>query len=94
MDEVSLQRDVSRAARAQALIENDLLNEAFEALEESYFDAWRNSPSDGKDARERLWAACSVVTFVRKHLDTIIMNGQIAKADLEQIRATPSAYRA
>ena len=41
MSEDKLQASISRAARAQALLGNELLQEAFTKLEDDYTAAWK-----------------------------------------------------
>lgn len=91
-DELSLQRDASRAAKAQALVDNELIKEAFAVLEAAYYETWKASTLNDAEGRERLWQAAKIIGSVQAHLETIIVNGKLAKAELEQIRAAPSAY--
>jgi hypothetical protein len=45
MSEDKLQAAVSRGARAEALLQNELLQEAFAVLEHDYIDAWKMTPA-------------------------------------------------
>ena len=49
MSEDKLQAAISRGARAEALLNNDLLQEAFARLEQDYIEAWRISPARDTD---------------------------------------------
>ena len=85
MNEHKLQRDVARAAQAKALLENELVAEAFARLDADYLAAWRGSgPRDG-EARERLWLAIQVLGKVREHLGLVVVNGRLAQAELNQL---------
>ena len=44
MSEDKLEASISRAARAQALLGNELLQEAFTKLEDDYTAAWKTLP--------------------------------------------------
>jgi hypothetical protein len=87
VNEHQLLRDQERAARAQALLGNELLQEAFKTLEERYMRAWRDtgmSPND-THARERLFQAVNIVGKVREHLERVIEGGKLAKRQIEDI---------
>ena len=88
IDEHKLLRDNSRALGAQALLENDLLTEAFKTLEDSYTAAWRNTTIDDVSAREKLFLAINVIGKVRDHLTTAVVNGKLAQAELKQLADT------
>jgi hypothetical protein len=82
MNEDKLEAALSRAARAQALIDNELLGEAFDKLDAEYIRAWRGTPARDVMAREKLWQAVNVVGLVRDHLARIIADGKLAQAEL------------
>ena len=88
IDEHKLLRDNSRALGAQALLENDLLTEAFKTLEDSYTAAWRNTMIDDVSSREKLFLAINIVGKVRDHLTTAVVNGKLAQAELKQLADT------
>ena len=50
MNEPQLGEAVSKAVRAQDLLDNELLGEAFKGLEASYTAAWRATAIDGVGA--------------------------------------------
>lgn len=87
-DEIPLRRDVDRAARAQALLENDLLKGAFDKLEREYYEAWLNpevvAPTNVA-GRERLWQAAQIIGKVRAHLEQIMRDGKVAKAQIDAL---------
>ncbi|HEY1362643.1 MAG TPA: hypothetical protein VGF60_10390 [Xanthobacteraceae bacterium] len=68
MSEDKLNRDIVRGAHAHALMQNELLQEAFTRLEADYIAAWRLTPARDTDARERLWQAVNVLGKVKDHI--------------------------
>ncbi len=84
-DETALVRAMSRGERARALLESELLAEAFEALPKAYFDGWRNSPPRDTEGREKLWQAAQIVGLVKNHLEAVMANGGLAKRELDDI---------
>ena len=75
----------SRAARAQALANDDLLKEAFTTLEAEYTEFWKATPVRDQDARERVWQAIQVIGKVKGHLQTIIDDGKIANKRIAEL---------
>jgi hypothetical protein len=90
MDEVALTAKTSRAARAQALLNDELLKEAFATLDTEYVKAWRETSARDDDARQRYWQAVNVLGKVRDHLEQVVRDGRVAQADLERLAMTTS----
>src|SRR5262249_10343154 len=86
-EEIVLQRDVTQAGRAQALLDDKVLAEAFTLLEQGYIDAWRATKTDGGPDRERLFLAVNVIGKVREHLHLLVSSGSIARIELERLYA-------
>lgn len=88
IDEHKLLRENVRGSQAQAIIENELLIDAFETLEDSYIAAWRATRIDDTIGREKLFLAINVVGKVRDHLNSIIATGKLAQAQLDELAKT------
>jgi hypothetical protein len=84
-DESKLDLAAARALRAQALLEDELLIDAFRELEESYTAAWRASTVEDISGREKLFLAVNVVGKVRDHLAAAVTNGKLAQAELKEL---------
>jgi len=84
-DENKLDQAVAKGARAQDLLDNELLSEAFAGLENSYSSAWRATGIDDVVAREKLFLAINIVGKVRGHLIAIVTNGKLAQAELKEV---------
>jgi hypothetical protein len=76
---------MSRAARAQALLENELLRDAFRRLEDDYVAAWKTWPAADAAGRERLWQAVNVLGRVRDHLARMVADGKLAQRELSDL---------
>jgi hypothetical protein len=85
MTEDKLQTAISRGARAEALLGNELLQEAFIRLEQDYIEAWKISPARDTDGRERLWQAVNVVAKVRDHIVKVVNDGKLAQRHLNDL---------
>ena len=68
-----------RLQRAQALVNDELLNEAFETLRTELMDRWENSASTEVEARESIWLGLQLLARVRRHIHSIIETGEMAK---------------
>ena len=87
-DEARLDQATARAARAQELLDDELLSDAFGALEDSYVSAWRTTAIDDMAAREKLFLAINIVGKVRDHLAAAVANGKLAQTELKELAQT------
>lgn len=88
MNQDKLAQDAARAARAQSLLGNELLSEAFEALEAAYTAAWRATTVNDAAGREKLYLAVNIVGKVQEHLTTIVNDGKLAASQLRDLAQT------
>lgn len=86
-DELALRRDAARAARAKALLNDELFNEAFDSLRQRYVDLWVASDARDDDARARCWLGVKNLALVKEHLHRVIADGQLALKQIEVIEA-------
>ncbi|HLH96431.1 MAG TPA: hypothetical protein VKW08_15050 [Xanthobacteraceae bacterium] len=84
-DDFKLNADLARRARAEALIADELLQQAFARLEERYIEEWRITQFRDTDARERLWQAVNVVRKVKDHLARIVGDGKLAQREIDEL---------
>lgn len=84
-DEAGLDQAATKALRAQDLLDNEILTEAFDNLETSYVTAWRATAVDDVTGREKLFLAINIVGKVRDHLASIVANGKLAEAELREL---------
>ncbi len=84
-DEIALAKAQAKALRAQTLIGDELLVEAFTTLETSYIAAWRATLIDDVTGREKLFLAINVVGKVRDHLTNVVNDGKLAARELKDL---------
>ena len=84
-DEIKLNADLARRARAEALLQNEILQEAFVRLEDRYVEEWRACQFRDTDARERLWQAVNILGKVKNHLAKIVSDGKLAQREIDQL---------
>jgi hypothetical protein len=76
---------IHRASKAEALRKDEMLNEAFASLEDSYVAAWKSWPAGDTDGRERIWTAVNILGKVKEHLLTVVGGGKMARAELDAL---------
>ncbi len=92
-DEFTLQAATAKAARAQRLLADEHLTEAFTGLEEAYTSAWRSTTIDDVSGREKLFLAINIVGKVRGHLQKIVSDGSLAATELRILAQTAEAQQ-
>ena len=68
-----------RERRAQLLIDDELLKEAFDVLKEDLMNRWSNSGSTDLEARESIWLAMRLLDRIHGHINSIVETGHMAK---------------
>ena len=68
-----------RGRRARSLIEDPLLNEAFDTLKEDLMNRWNHSGSTDLEARVSIWLAMRLLDRIHGHINSIIESGHMAK---------------
>ena len=81
-DENKLHAARTRAMRAKALLDNELLNEAFASIEADLIAGWKLSQSRDTDGRERVWNALQAVGKVKDFLHAAVADGTVATREL------------
>lgn len=91
-DEHKLIRDNTRALGAQALLSNDLFNEALVSIERDLIEAWKVTPPRDTDGRERCWTAIQQLGKLKGYFETVLADGKLAKAQLKEIAERPKRF--
>jgi hypothetical protein len=81
MDKIETQ--VREGKRAQVLLNDPLLKQAFEDLLETYKQEIFNTSFTDDDKRRSLWMAYNMLDKIKGHLITIMESGKLAQKDLE-----------
>ena len=68
-----------RERRAQSLINDPLLKEAFDVLKEDLMNRWNHSGSTDLQARESIWLAMRLLDRIHGHINSIVETGHMAK---------------
>lgn len=92
-DEVKLRQDTDKAARAESLLRNELLTEAYERIEADLIKAWIASEPRDFDGRERCFLAVHANRKHKDYLESVVNNGKLAQAELKQLVETAERKR-
>jgi hypothetical protein len=84
----TLEESAGRGMRAERLLADELLVEAFKTLEEAYTSAWRSTTIDDVAGREKLFLAINIVGKVRDQLGKVASDGKLAAAELKRLAET------
>jgi hypothetical protein len=74
----------TRGQISSSLLENELLNEALDAIEKEVFDQWMQCPARDKEGKEALWQLAKTAQKFRGVLTGYIETGKLATAQLKQ----------
>ena len=86
MDDISLGLKEARGARAEALLKDDLLQEAFKVVHADYMAQWLKTEIKDTEIRERLWTAIRLLGQVELHLHKVFRDGKLATNDLAKVK--------
>jgi hypothetical protein len=84
-EEIKLLNEVERGRRAQDLLADPLLMEAFGTLEQAYTTAWAGTAVKAVEDREIVWRHMQSLRKVRSHLETAVRTGTMAKSQLNDL---------
>ena len=68
-----------RESRAQSLIDDELLKEAFDVLRKDLMNRWQQSGSTDLEARESIWLAMRLLDKIHGHITSIVETGHMNK---------------
>ena len=71
--------DEQREAKAKALLNDPIFNEAFDELKKDLMSRWDHSGSNELEARESIWLAMRLLDKIQLHIKSIIETGHMNK---------------
>ena len=74
----------TRGQISSSLLENELLQEALNAIEKEVIDCWEKCPAHDKDGKEALWQLFKTSKKFRNILTGYVETGKLATANLSQ----------
>lgn len=83
MNEGKLRDQVDRAARAETLLREPMITEAFETLEKEFVTAWKQSAIADQDARENIYQLLQALEAFKGHFAKVLEDGRLAEERLK-----------
>lgn len=83
VDRLTDQEALALGARAQALLEDELLAAAFDHVREDIINEWVNSEADDGQRREELWRQLRSLERVQQFLAHVLSNSHLIKHRIE-----------
>ena len=77
------EQQIREGKRAQVLLNDPLLKQAFEDLLETYKQEIFHTSFADDDKRRSLWMAYNMLDKIKGHLQSIMESGKLAQQDLE-----------
>lgn len=87
MNEGKAREKMERGTKAEALLRNEILREAFEYLEKEFVSAWKNSGVGDAENRERLYMLCQNLSALEGYIKSVIEDGKLARAALDELQS-------
>lgn len=84
--EDKLRRDMDRGTRAKALLQNELLQEAFDKIETFLITQWQESKASEPELREDAWRSQKLLKNLKSHLSHIVTTGDNANKELLRMK--------
>jgi hypothetical protein len=81
-----LQKQISEGQKAQLLLDEPLLKEAFNYLSDRYKSEIFNTSYSDHEQRQVLWMAYNMIDKVKGHLESVMTTGKLAAKELDQLQ--------
>ena len=86
MNEGKARDAVLRAEKAEALLRNELLTEAFDYLECQFVQAWKSSGIGEAEDRERIYQLSQNLEALKGYFQTVISDGKMAQSQIDEVK--------
>ena len=80
-----LETQLRQGKRAQVLLNDPLLKQAFEDLLETYKNEIFNTNFADDEKRRSLWMAYNMLDKIRGHLQSVMASGKLTQQELDQL---------
>lgn len=81
---MSLAEDVTRGARAEKLLQDPMLSEAFSLVREAIISKWERTPMRDLEGAHELKLMLKLLGDVRANLEQAVSDGKLAAEELKQ----------
>ena len=78
------EKEVRESEHAKALLEDPILQGAFDKMEKEYISKWKNTETKDKEERDILWQLVWAIGELRTHLSVIMQRGEFHRDRLQK----------
>ena len=82
--EQQLRKELDRGAKARAVLDSELFQEAVKVIEDDTLTKWKISPIRDVEGREALRLKWQVIQEIVTHLKDVMMTGKMASQELNR----------
>ena len=86
IDEYKLNSQVNRGEQSKRIMQNPLVIDAFDVVEKTILDAWKESPADDEKGRYHAYLMYRLLKNLRQQFEIAIATGNVARKELLQIK--------
>jgi len=83
-EELKLRKELERAAKARAVLESELFQEAMAVIEADTLEKWKASPVRDAEGQLALRLKWQIIQEIRGHLADVMTSGKMASAQLDR----------
>ena len=87
-------RESERGSKARAILDNDMVKEAFQAVEDGIMNAWKKAPVRDIEGQTQLRLLYKAYQDFRGYLQTAMESGKMADVQLEHERSLKARAKA
>lgn len=80
----NLPLEMSRGAKAEALLNDEIFKDALDSVEKAIVDKWRDSPVMDKDGQHELRLMLKAFLDVKKNIEEHVRTGKLATAQFNE----------
>jgi CTP:phosphocholine cytidylyltransferase-like protein len=81
-----LNKQISQGKKAQLLLDEPLMKEAFNYLKSRYQEEIFNTSYSDHNQRQVLWMAYNMIEKIKGHLESVMTSGSLAQKELDQLQ--------
>lgn len=93
MNEKELKKAKDRAAKAERLYKDRLIQEAFSKMEDDLYKLWKISAAEDVDGRERVYTHFRLLEQFRNNFLSYMKEGKLADENLKQLERRETAKK-
>lgn len=86
MNEGKAREKIDRANNADALLRNEILQDAFVYLDTQFTEAWKQTPVQDKEARENLYLLSQNLSAIKNYIYRVVEDGKLAQSALDGLQ--------